>query len=411
MSLHTTNTPARRGLIGVYANADVARMVTELNTAFVAYKKENDAKEANLKKGIIDALQETTLNNMQARMDELQDAIDQANSAMAGVRLNGIGTPVGPVDAEYSNAFTAHMRVGDVNAVLSRGSAEDGGYLAPTEWDRTITQRLLEISPMRQLAFVQPTSKNSFSKLFTEHGAASGWVGETDARTNTNTGKFKTLTYSTGEIYANPLATQQILDDAEINLEQWLGGEVDREFALQEGIAFLSGNGTNKPNGLLTYVTGGTNAASHPWGAIQAVNSGAAAALTADSILDLVYALPSVYAGNARFALNRNTLRIIRKLKDGEGNYLWQPSFVLGQPSTLAGYAVTEMPGMPDVAANALPVLFGDFKQGYMILDRVGVRVLRDPYTNKPNIGFYTTKRVGGGLLNPDCLKALKIAE
>lgn len=417
MFLRTKSMPAHRGLIGVYANvssapaSDVTKMVTELNSAFVAFKAENDTREKNLQKGIIDALQETTLNNMQARMDDLQASIDQANTVVAGLRLNAGGGAGVQVDTEYANAFSVHMKSGDIQAALSKGSAEDGGYLAPTEWDRTISQRLLQISPMRSLAFVQPTSKNSFTKLFTEHGAASGWVGETDQRPNTATSKFKTMSYGTGEIYANPMATQQILDDAEINLETWLASEVDREFALQEGVAFLSGDGTNKPTGLLTYIEGGVNASKHPWGAVKVVNSGQASAITADSILDLIYEMPSVYAAGAGFVLNRNTLRVLRKLKDGQGNYLWQPSFVAGQPSTLAGYSVTELAGMPDVAANSTPIMFGDFKQGYMILDRIGVRVLRDPYTNKPHISFYTTKRVGGGLLNPDCLKALKVAE
>jgi HK97 family phage major capsid protein len=145
-------------------------------------------------------------------------------------------------------------------------------------------------------------------------------------------------------------------------------------------------------------------------GAIALVNSGAAAALTSDGIIDLIYSLPSAYAGNARFIMNRNTQGVARKLKDGQGNYLWQPSFVVGQPATLAGYPLIEVPDMPNVAANAVPIMFGDFKQGYQIIDRIGIRVLRDPYTNKPYVQFYTTKRVGGGLLNPEPLKALKIS-
>lgn len=415
MSLLTASVPVNRGLISVRAegngSSEVVRMVNQLNDAFKAYKNESGAREQSLKIDIMNALKEGKLDEMDKKMSELQASLDHANTVVAGLRLNGSSAGSSePVDAEYVEAFTAHIRSGRIEAALSRGSAEDGGYLAPTEWDRTITQRLAQISPMRALAFVQNTSKASFSKLFAEHGTASGWVAEDAARDNTGTGKFKTLTYSTGEIYANPMATQQILDDAEIDLEAWLAGEVDREFAMKEGVAFLSGDGTDKPTGLLTYITGGANADKHPWGAIKAVNSGDANAITADSILDLIYELPSEYEGNATFIMNRNTLRIVRKLTDGQGNYLWQPSFIAGQPSTLAGYPVVEMPGMPDVAANSTPIVFGDFKQGYMILDRIGVRVLRDPYTNKPHISFYTTKRVGGGLLNPDCLKALKVS-
>lgn len=403
--------PLRRGLMGVYATApeaDVHKLIKELNNAFNEFKIENNKREENIKKGVIDALQETTIKNLESRITELQAAVDQANQAMVGMRLVGDGE--GKVDAEYSAAFNANLRSGEINAALNKGAAEDGGYLVPTEWDRTLEKRLLILSPMRSLAKVQTTSKPSFTRLFTEHGMSSGWVGETDARPETTTGKFKPFTYNTGEIYVNPSATQQMLDDSEINLESWLLGEIDNEIALQEGKAFLTGDGVNKPTGLLTYIEGNANASKHPYGAIKVVKSGNANEITADALIDLVYALPAAYASNAGFVMNRNTLATLRKLKDGQGNYLWQPSLVAGQPSTLLGYKVTELVDMPDVAANTTPVLFGDLAQGYMVLDRVGVRVLRDPYTNKPFVSFYTTKRVGGGLLNPDTMKVLKVA-
>ncbi len=398
--------PAHRGLMGVYADAgassgNVMKLVQELNAAFEAFKVENNKREENLKKGVIDALQETKLKAMEDSIAELQASVDQANQGMAALRLSGGHDAA--VDAAYTDAFKAHMRSGDIQASLNKGIAEEGGLLAPTEWDRSLEKRLMILSPIRSIAKVQKTSKATFTKLFTEHGMTSGWVGETDARPNTNTPKFKQLSYSTGEIYVNPSATQTMLDDAEINLESWLMGEIDQEIALKESQAFLNGDGTNKPFGLLTYVEGGTNAAKHPWGAIKTVASGGASTITADGLIDLVYSLPAAYASNARFILNRKTLAIIRKLKDGQGNYLWQPSFVAGQPSTILGYPVVEVADMPDVDANAIALMFGDFGQGYMVLDRVGIRVLRDPYTSKPHISFYTTKRVGGGLLNPIC--------
>lgn len=405
-------TPAHRGLMGVYANAgtsaNVVQLVQELNAAFDAFKVENNKREENIKKGVIDALQETKLNAMEQSIADLQAAVDQANQGMAALRLSGTQESV--ADAAYTDAFKAHMRSGDIQASLNKGVAEEGGLLAPTEWDRSLEKRLLILSPIRSIAKVQKTSKASFTKLFTEHGMTSGWVGETDARPETGTPKFKQISYSTGEIYVNPSATQTMLDDAEINLESWLMGEIDQEIALKESQAFLTGDGVNKPHGLLTYVEGGANAAKHPWGAIKVVPSNAASTITADSLIDLVYSLPAAYASNARFILNRKTLALIRKLKDGQGNYLWQPSFVAGQPSTILGFPVTEVADMPDVDANAVALMFGDFSQGYMVLDRVGIRVLRDPYTHKPHISFYTTKRVGGGLLNPDCMKAMKIS-
>ena len=215
------------------------------------------------------------------------------------------------------------------------------------------------------------------------------------------------LNYMLGEIYANPYASQQLLDDALLNLEEWLASEVDTEFAFQENLAFISGSGANnRPNGILTYVTGAANAAAHPFGAIGLVNTGAAATVTSDGIQNLIKALPSAFTPNARFAMNRNTQFAVMLLKDTTGQYLWQPSYQAGMPSTLAGYPLIEMPAMPDLAAASKSMLFGDFNQAYLIVDGAGMRVLRDPYSAKPYVTFYTTKRVGGGLLNPEAIKA-----
>lgn len=185
---------------------------------------------------------------------------------------------------------------------------------------------------------------------------------------------------------------------------------MDTEFARQEGIAFLSGNGTNKPHGILTYVEGEANAARHPYGAIKVANSGHASQLTGDGLLDLIYSLPSEFTANAKLFINRQSMLAARKLKDGQGNYMWQPSYASGQPQTLGGEAVVEVPGMAAVAANAIAALYGDMDATYLVIDRIGIRVLRDPYTNKPFVHFYTTKRVGGGVHNPEPMRALRIA-
>ena len=410
MTMHNRRVP--RGLVAVRADAgapEVKALVEELNKAFAAFKEEHTKQLDEAKKGTADAIQALKVDKISADVDRLQQAVDQANLKLTSAEMGGKdGKRVR--DREYTDGFKAHFRKGDVSASLNKGVAEEGGYLAPTEWDRTITDKLVEISQMRQLAQVQTVSKAGFSKLFNMGGTASGWVGETEPRPNTATGTFKSLDFGSGEIYANPAATQQILDDAEIDLEAWLANEVQTEFAEQEGLSFINGDGVKKPFGILTYVTGGANAAKHPFGSIATVNSGAAAAITSDSIVDIVYDLPEPFTVNARFAMNQRTLGAARKLKDGQGNYLWQPSFVAGQPSTLAGFPVTRLVGMPDIAANATPILFGDFRRTYLIVDRIGVRVLRDPYTNKPYVCFYTTKRVGGGVQNPEPMRALKIA-
>ena len=403
------NTKITRGIVSVRAEVDVKAMVDSVNKAFSDFKAENEKQLGDIKKGQADALQALKVDAINADISKLQSAIDDAHLKIAAAQMHS-GEQGGVKDKEYSAAFGAHFKRGEINASLNKGSASEGGYLAPTEWDRSITSKLVEISPLRALCAGQTISTNGFSKLFAIAGTTSGWVGETTARPTTANGTFASLAYNTGEIYANPTATQQMLDDGAINLEAWLAGEVETEFAYQEGLAFLTGSGVNKPTGLLTYITGAANAAVHPYGAITTINSGAAAAITADSLIDLTSSLPTAMAGGAKMIANRNTITAIRKLKDGQGNYLWQPSFVAGAPATVNGYGISEVAGMPDVAASSKPVMFGDFKRGYIVIDRMGVRVIRDNLTNKPFVSFYTTKRVGGGLLDPTYLRSLNVS-
>lgn len=401
------NHAAFRGASSVRADiSDPNKILADLQTAFAAFKEENDERL----KGKADVLTNEKVERINADVSNLQSTLDEVTARLDAIKMNGgKGADNGPRDPEYSAAFAEYFKRGtEVNANLQKGVDAEGGYTTPIEWDRTILDKLVQISPMRGLASQITISNAGFSKLFNLKGTTSGWVGETTARTETATATFGTLTYKPGEIYANAAATQNLLDDSEVNIEAWLAGEVQQEFAYQEGLAFLSGDGTNdRPNGILTYITGAANASAHPYGAITTVNSGAATSITSDAIVDLIYDLPSEFTAMARFAMNRSTESVIRKLKDGDGNYLWQPSYMAGAPATIMGYGVTEMAGMPNLAASSKSVLFGDFGMSYLIVDRSGSRVLRDPYTNKPFVMFYTTKRVGGGLLNPEPMRAL----
>lgn len=399
-----------RGIMFARAEANPNELLAQLHKAFASFKEAHAEQIKGVEARFDDVVTRDKLEKVNAEVGNLQAALDEVNAKIATARMSGGGSSV-TRDPEYTQAFALHVRKGDVQANLNKGAAAEGGYLAPTEWDRTITDRLIEVSPMRQICSVQTISTGSFSKLFNLRGTASGWVGEAAARPETNTATFGSLDYTVGEIYANPAATQQLLDDALVNLEAWLAGEVQTEFSFQENVAFVSGTGANnRPNGILTYITGGTNATAHPFGAILATNTGEAADLTADGMIDLVHALPSAFTANARFIMNRLTMAAVRKLKDGDDTYLWQPSYQAGIPATLLGYPMTEVPAMPDIAAGARPILFGDFAQAYLIVDSIGTRVLRDPYTNKPFVQFYTTKRVGGGLLNPEAVKAANVA-
>lgn len=403
-----------RGLLAAFADAgntapDVGALLAELNSSFAAFKDSKEKEIAALQQGSEEA--KASAAKADAEMAGLRASIDDLAVQMAAAQMNG---GAGKLDKEAQAAVDAtvsFMKSGEVRADLKKSDDSNGGYLVPKEWDRTITDKLQTVSPLRRLFKVQTTSKPKFSKLYNMHSAGSGWVGEEDSRTKTDTPTFKSLDFETGEIYANPAATQQMLDDAEINLEVFLADEVKTEFAVAENKAFISGDGQKgKPTGLLTYAEGGTNATKHPLGAIKVVKTGNAAAVTADSVIDLVYSLPAEYSQGAGFMMNRKTLAAVRKLKDGQGNYLWQPSYQQDQPSTLCGYPVYEVADMPDVAANALCIAFGDFSRAYLILDRKGVSIMRDPYTNKPFVQFYTTKRVGGGVDNPEACVLLKVA-
>lgn len=403
------------GTIRADVSGDPKVMIAALNTAFEEFKTTHSQEVADIKAGKTDVLTTDKMKAINDALTELQAAVDDQAKIIAASKL-GSGV-IGDIksDPEYTAAFKAHMRRGDnasaeVQAAMQKGTDTDGGYLAPIEWDRTIGEKLKRISPMRAESRVISISVAGFKKYFSDRNVGSGWVGETATRPATTTPQIGVLDFVPGELYANPAISQQLLDDAALDLEQWLGDEVDAEFSRQEGIGFLSGDGANKPYGILTYVTGAANAARHPYGAITAVNTGSAAALTGDGFVDLMYSLPSEFATNAKLYLNRQSLGSARKLKDGQGNFLWQPSYAMGQPQTLNGAPVVEMPDMPIVGAGNIAALYGDMEATYLVVDRIGIRVLRDPYTNKPFVHFYVTKRVGGGVHNPEPMRALKVS-
>lgn len=268
------------------------------------------------------------------------------------------------------------------------------------------------MSPIRAIADVRVSSSGTYRKPFMTSGPAVGWVGETASRPQTGTPTLDSLSFPAAELYAMPAATQQLLEDSTTNIEQWIAAEVEAAFAEQEGAAFINGDGTNKPKGFLQSTTIADT--SWEWGKLGYVATGAAGALPSsnpsDVLTDLVYALKAGYRQNGSFVMGRKTQAAIRKLKDSTGNYLWQPPAQLGARASLMNFPVVEAEDMPDVAANSLSIAFGDFKRGYLIVDRAGMRVLRDPYSAKPYVLFYTTKRVAGGVQNYEAIKLLKFA-
>ncbi|WP_246727923.1 phage major capsid protein [Chelativorans sp. Marseille-P2723] len=302
-----------------------------------------------------------------------------------------------------------------MKAALRTDSDPDGGYVVPEEMENTIDRVLGTVSAMRSISRVISISTGTYKKLVNQGGAVGGWVGEHDARSETDGPRLSALEFPAMEVYANPAATQTLLDDSRISIEQWLADEVSITFAELEGAAFIAGTGVNQPRGLLSYDKVADS--SYAWGKLGYLATGVAGKLSdsthngVDALLDVVYAIKQGYRQNARWLMNRSTQAAIRKLKSKQEElYLWQPSMQLGQPATILGYPVVDDDNMPDIGADEYPIAFGDFQRGYLIVDRMGVRVLRDPFTNKPYVHFYTTKRVGGGVQNFEAIKLLKAA-
>ncbi len=267
-------------------------------------------------------------------------------------------------------------------------------------------------SPMRAVCDVRTVGTEDIKQLVDIGGVTSGWVAETTARPETTAPQLDVVTPTFGEIYAQPSATQKAIDDIFFNVENWLTTSIEREFAKQENIAFTTGNGVNKPKGLLAATMATTDDDTRAFGTFQYLKTGVAAGMPAtnpsDLLIDLVSSLKTRYYGNARFMMNRQTLATVRKWKDNHDNYLWQPGLQSGEPNSILGFPYVYNDDFPAIAANALCLAFGDFREAYIILDRVGIRLLRDPYTHKPYVMFYATKRVGNMILNTEALKFIK---
>jgi HK97 family phage major capsid protein len=397
--------------------AEAREAVREMMTAFEAFKQANDARLDEIeKKASADTLLEAKVARIDQAVSAAQARLDRAISATRRPALETV-EPVGLASApEAKAAWHGYLRAGGVPGLeLKAGlssAANSGGYVVPPETERAIERRLMAGSPMREIATVRTVASGVFRKPVSTAGIASGWVAETAARPETDPASLALLEFPAADLYANPAATQSLLDDALVDLDEWLAAEVEDAFAAQETQAFVNGDGTNKPRGFLSYTT--VADATQTWGQIGYVASGTAGGFAAtnpaDKLIDLVYAPKAQYRPNGRFVMNRKTVSAVRKFKDADGNYIWQPAQRAGETASLLGYTVTEIETMPNIAANSLSIAFGDFQKGYLIVDRAGVRVLRDPYSAKPYVLFYTTKRVGGGVQNFDAIKVMKFS-
>ena len=312
-------------------------------------------------------------------------------------------------------AFAGFVRTGATLEMkaFTGVTGDAGGFAVPREIDAQIDTLLKGISPIRAIANVVKVGSAGYRKLVTTGGTPSGWAAENAARPETASPVFVEIAPPTGELYANPSASQAMLDDAAFDVEEWLAGEIAMEFAKAEGAAFVSGSGVSRPKGFLTSATAATADGVRAFGTLQYLASGTAGDFSAnpqERLIDLVQSLRGPYRQGASFVMNAATLARIRKFKTTDGAFVWAPSLAAGVPATLLGYPVVEAEDMPDIAANSLSVAFGNFKAGYLIAERGETQVLRDPYSNKPFVHFYATKRVGGMVSNSEAIKLLKFA-
>ena len=421
--------------------AQIKDVLEALGRDFEEFKNTNDDRLKQIEsKGSADVITKEKLERINGGLDELEGvkkALEQLEKVQARLKVGADGKEIKPESAEHKQAYLDWIRYGDrkqgaFEAELEAKQAAaveakalnvttdgDGGYAVPEDLDRMIGEISAEFSPIRAISTVVTVGTSDYKKLINLKGTASGWVDEDDSRSETDTPTIGQFTPSMGEIYANPAATQTMLDDAFFNVEQFLMTDVAEEFAVEEGLAFVSGNGTKRPKGFLTYATSYLADGSRPYGEIEMIPTGVSGGLPAlsgsdevspaDKLIDVVYTLKARYRQRARWVMNRVSLGVVRKIKDENGMHIWQPSLAAGQPSALLGYPVTEAEDMPDLTtADAKAIAFGDFQAGYMVVDRFGIRTLRDPYTNKPYVHFYTTKRVGGGVYNSEAIKVLR---
>ena len=389
---------------------DVELVAQEIKNQFEQFKSANDQRLAGIaqeKAALADQVE--TLNGKLSELDNLKTSLEN--------ELKEIKRPPGgnKNTSEHKTAFAKFIRKGDETGLaeleqkaMQIGVDADGGFAVPEELNTDILSALRDEVVMRQECTVMTVGTPDWKKLTNKGGIASGWVGETDERTETGTPKLGVISPVWGEIYGNPYATQTMLDDAFFNVESFIVNELSQEFAEKEEEAFTLGDGNKKPKGFLAYETTAQADKYRDWGKLQNVVAGAAN-LTTDDIVKLTYTLRKVYRSGAKFMMNNQSLLAVRLLKDSHGNYIWQPGLQVGQPSLLSGFAVAENEQMPDIgdSSGKAPIAFGNFKRGFYIFDRIGIRMLRDPYTKKPFVGFYTTKRVGSMLNDSNAIKVL----
>lgn len=394
---------------------EIVEQLKQMGIAFDAFIATNETKVKGL---------EATLAAEKKEREALELKLGRMNLSGGG---NNLGLPAGIDAAQLAvehKAMDAFVRsevrdwanCAEVKA-MSVGSDPDGGYVVMPVRSQAMVTRLYNESPIRRLARVETMETgDAWEEVVDLDEAASSWVGEAETRPTTATPRIGLLRVPLCEVYANPKVTQKQLDTAYLNVGQWLDNKIADKFARGDGLAFVSGNSPSRPRGFLTLTNTTETDFNRAYGKLQYTASGAAATLgttdpaSSDNLRKVMWSLRAPYRRDAVWLMNSNTASVIDRLKDGQNNYLWRPGQTAGAPASLLGYPVEIDENMDDIGANANPVAFGNFKLGYLIVERPGMKLLQDPFTDKPNVLFYATRRVGGDVANSDCIKLLKCA-
>lgn len=399
----------------------LAKVVHDERVAFDEFKNRSEGERKELEA------------KADARFAEVQKSLEEVNVKLGRITVAGAGES--KKDSEHKSAFVNYIRNprdqkaiaalqdAELKAVYTTGTGGSaaGGYAVPEEISRAIITQLTNLSPMRQVANVVTASSPDYKILVDTLGTGTSWAGENGTRSETNTPQLGEVAPTFGTLYAYPKASEESLNDMFFDVAGWLTNSVSVAFAAAEGVAFTTGNGTNKPTGLMAATKSTSDDASLAFGSVQYIPTGAAAgfpalsvtspvAYPADKLVDLVHKLKAGYRANARWMMNKSTLAVVRKFKDVDGNYLWQPGLAAGMPSSLLGFPVIENEDVADIGANAFPLAFGDFRAAYTIVDLVGLRVTMDEVTTPGQVKWIFRKRVGGKLVDNQAVKVIKCA-
>tara|TARA_R110000822_G_scaffold89401_1_gene207100 strand:+ start:48 stop:1262 length:1215 start_codon:yes stop_codon:yes gene_type:complete len=398
---------------------DIKNAISDLGQTFAEFKKVNDERLEQIEKGESSSYNEEKLSKLEAKMDSYEEmnqklTIAEQNANDIKEQVSKIETMVSRPDSgfeskqidEYVNAFDVYCRKGleglDVaeKKALTVSNDSTGGYLAPPEYVRELLKTVTEISPIRSIARIRSTASRSIQVPKRTGQFAAQWVSESGTRAETTGWNVGLEEIPAHEQYALVDISEQDLEDTVFNLEAEMQSEFSEQFAKAEGTAFVNGNMVGKPEGFMTNAD------------VAEINSGSAAAITADSLISLVHNIKAEYSRNGIFVFNRNTLAAIRKLKDTAGQYVFQAGMSLqgGVTNTILGMPYVEATDMPSEGANTYPVAFGDFRRAYMIVDRVSLAVLRDPFTQATtgNVRYIARRRVGGQVIQAEAINKLK---